>query len=196
MKKLLMVAFVAALFCALPAKADETYSYTGNDLTGCTGCYVSVTFTLPAALGDSLMDDNVTADVSSFTFSDNDGDTNSSTDPTLYADDFEFWTSPTGAITQWNMYACDASGFYGGCIGTENEPGTDVSDYFEILFLGVVPVEGVSNSADPGNPPAITGTPESSSLWFLAFGLLAVGLLHRRRTNATRFVPAPLGTTF
>lgn len=198
MKKLLMVAFAAALFCALPAKADEIYSYTGNALTGCTGCYVSVTFTLPTALGVSLTDDPVTADVTSFTFSDNNGDTVSNTDPTLYSDDFEFWTSDTGAITEWDMYGCD---YAGGpdlfCIGTENEPGTYVSDYSQYFFLGLYPYAGFSNSNDAGNAPAIVGTtaaPESPSWLFLAFGLLAVGLLHWRRTNATRLVPASLGT--
>jgi len=193
-----MVAFVAALFCALPAKADEIYSYTGNDLSGCASCYVSVTFTLPTALGGPLTDDNVTADVTSFTFTDNDGQTISNTDATLYSDDFEFWTSASGAITEWDMYGCDyAGGPYGYCIGTENEPGTYVSDSSLLLFLGIDPVAGYSNSDEPGNAPAITGTtaaPESSSWSFLAFGLLAVGLLCWRGTNATRFVPTSLGT--
>jgi hypothetical protein len=188
-KRLLMVAFAVALFCALPAKADVTYSYTGNTLNegGCVGaCFVSLTFTVPTAFGDSLTNDVFTPDVVSFTFSDNASptpDTVSSTDADLYAPDtfFEVSTNSSGAITNWNMVACDAVFIFDDCIQTENEPGT-ISDSSAELLFGEIPIVDYYNSNDAGNAPAIVSTtPEGPGLLLLGSGLLAAGLLRSRR---------------
>jgi PEP-CTERM motif len=177
-KRLLMITFALALFCALPARADETYSYTGNTLNqgGCVGpCFLSVTFTIATPFGDLLND--VGAVPESLSFSDNaiPNDVITSSDATSL--DVTVWTNASGAITQWDLSAEIHHGNIITFIETDSIPG-HISDSSWQCENG----NGLCNSYvydyyninDSGNALVGTYTPEPSSLLLFASGLCGV----------------------
>jgi hypothetical protein len=109
--------------CAVSAKADTTYTYTGNpsNVTNCrpifTGCFFAIidgSFTVASPLGDNLHDVVVHPKSYSFGaagFTDSDQNASIHTAPT-----FLFSTDASGQIDGWNVVVVGGEALVGGDI--------------------------------------------------------------------------------
>jgi hypothetical protein len=166
------------------ARAAAIYTYTGNNFTTATGPYstsdfISVSFTLPAALGDN--DDLQTITPSAFSFTDQ---LHTITNSNIGTGSTQFLisTDSSGNITAWVISAInDLPGIP--VTGIDTEFTSFISDQadsaqFNIFQQpGATPGEG-SNMGDPGTWE-MTPEPGSSSLVLL--GILGIAFVARKR---------------
>jgi len=173
------------LFCGLQsARADVTYSYTGDTFgfdSDCCGYAsspytlsdnVSGSFTLAAALGDSMSLTDITPDVTSFSFSDGVQTlTNASGLPDIT---FEVGTDASGNIDAWFINLENPSPFVQ--IFTESTPNREDGGsssggegYIFYQPIGEDPQPGWTSSAATTSP-----VPEPNMSWIL-FGFLTGG---------------------
>lgn len=211
-KSALAVMVIAFAICtAASARADTTYTYTGNALTNCTGAYlcesgsqflappaVSVTFSVAA--GTQL--DNLTnygfdgTNLDSFSMTDGLGNFANLGD--LSALTLAISTNAAGEITFWSIVAYSADpppGKVGRFVGlqTANEPpmynvGSVEFDYSSVELVGndmATPVAYGYSEDNPGSWTMTTNTtmptPEPSSLLSLGIGLLGLAGLCLKR---------------
>jgi len=170
----------------LPALADTTYTYTGNDFTDLLAPYttsdsVTASFTVTSPLGDNYAYQEVAP--SSFSFSDGVQTlTNLNATPTR----FDVGTDLNGNITAWNIDIFDSSDDY-----IETDTGLNALGTFGVDTVGGFTALGqlfgdpgiwTSNISDP--PPS--ATPEPSSLCLLGTGMIgALAAIRRRFTSQT-----------
>ncbi len=167
------------LFCGLQsaARADITYTYTGNDFQTATAPYtttdfVSGSFTLASALGDNLVLASETP--TSYSFSDGVQTISSLSPPTDVT--FEISTDASGKIDGWFINLENPSPF--NQIFTETSPnqedGGSSSGGEGLVFFD----EGTWQVSGGGTSPV----PEPNMSWVL-FGLLTAGWAMVRLRN-------------
>ena len=183
---------LVVLSLTLPARADETYTYTGNPFTYFSGvdscpsvCAISGSFTLASALGSTAFPTTPTPLSYSFT----DGNfTWTSSNSSIAV--FEFGTDSTGNIDAWiislyettnirdTLYSCGSSvcGSSFHYTGYDNSQLVEVSP-FSILGNAIVENEAGTWVASSSSP----SLPEPSSLLLLGAGVLGVASGRRRR---------------
>jgi len=192
--RLLCFCAVLIAFQTPQAKADTTYTYTGNAFTGwfgsdsCSGgvgeCQVTGSITLAAPLAPNMTvvccGSNVTAVSFSFT---NGVQTVNNTNGLQF---FDFGTNSSGVINAWNIgtgtfAACGSPAF--DCIVIETTNASFfVGDTTE--NHGTTPVSGAFNNNNPGtwtSSVSTTGVPEPSVLVMLGTGLCALVAGRRKR---------------
>jgi hypothetical protein len=184
-------------------RADTVYTYTGNAYTSCEGTYViagscgpyalSVTFDVMAGTPlDLLTTSDITADVSTFAFTDGTG-LNLNNNPNLAQGEganlapllFEISTDASGNITSWKILAecgptsCGVFSFTADIVTMETLGGssfgaTDTSQLTPYTGLTGSFGGGV-NIGDQGSwTQEVTSTPEPSSFLLLGTGLLGL----------------------
>lgn len=197
---------VLGLVCAaLPGslRADEMYTYTGQDYNECAGSYcsggpyaLSITFDTSLTLAElaSLPSTDITSDITSFTFSDGSG--NNIIDPgNSTSFDFTITTDASSDITAYSIAALvtplDETGqFYEDFASFSTATGQeDFSwNYPEIADspqnIGNYGKNESNDNEFEGtwSPPAsTTAVPEPSTLPLFGIGLIGVLLLAARR---------------
>jgi hypothetical protein len=163
------------------AAADTVYTYTGNDFTVATSPFttsdsVTGSFTVATPLGDNLVDSPIVP--SSFSFSDG-VDTITSATPDATVENFDVYTSPSGAIIYWQI-----------TLEVTSSP-----SYFLYTesFASIGQDEGAGSSSygyNQGHPGTWTSAaavplhPLPLPLQLIAIGLGALGLFGLPRKNA------------
>jgi hypothetical protein len=182
------------------ASGITQYTYTGAQygLSDCVGSYCSggpydlvVTFDVAAGTPlDGLNDVDITADVSSFSFSDGSGFVITNAD-TTFSDQFVISTGSSGNITVWSLNVCTTPPYLapgssagGACMDTYWAPSdpqvldrtnwTDGSEQGECFAYGSGAIAsstclGTFAMSSPGST-----VPEPSSLLLLAIALLSL----------------------
>src|SRR6266481_4265149 len=163
------IGLLSLLCVMLPGtlRADTVYTYTGNDYTTCFGTYSNGTpgtcggpyaLSLTFVLTTPLVVSDITADVSTFSFTDGTGLTLTNANSSSY--DFTVLGITNGAITQWNMNACKDIACATSA-GTANNPVTveDFSVTGKVIGFGDI-------ASGPGTW-TVTSTPEPGSLLLL-----------------------------
>ena len=200
---------VLAIGTAASARADTTYTYTGNALTDCSGTYfchsgsqflappaLSITFGVKAGTQlDSLTNKNLNAfvgTIDSFSATDGLGNFVNFGDTEDLA--ILISTNATGDITFWNIFAETADPPLGTVapitrFQTESEPASTGDLSFLTLagnFMST-PVASGSNLNNPGAWTMTTNstmpTPEPSSSLLLGAGLLGLASLGLRKSR-------------
>jgi hypothetical protein len=187
--RLCRLAITACLtLLSIPALADTTYTYTGNDFTDLLAPYttsdsVTASFTVTSPLGDNYAYQEVAP--SSFSFSDG-VQTLTNLNATLPPTRFDVGTDLNGNITAWNIEIFDSSDDY-----IETDSGLNGLGTFGVDTVGGFTAHGqlfgdpgiwTSNISDP--PPS--ATPEPSSLCLLGTGMIgALAAIRRRFTSQT-----------
>lgn len=179
-------AFFVVLLCAFPAVASPvTYTYTGNafnqffGLTCPPDCGISGSFTLSSAIGDNFAGDVAVLGLTAFNFTDGSIDISSKDSPASAI--ITMQTNASGVIVDWNISFqlgdCSSSC---GILSTEG-PGGGGFDL--ALSIANEFAASADNMNDPGTWTMTTNgaTPEPSSFFLLASGLLSLGPLIRRR---------------
>jgi hypothetical protein len=175
---------------AFGARADETYTYTGNPYTSyldgtCPSvCGVTATFDLSSALAPDMPLTDITP--VSFSITDGSVTESSTTVFSLYeVSSFEVSTNSLGDILTWDVYAtaCCINGQYY-MIETRNIPsglGSGVLDQTQTYDVGEA-----FNEFDPGTwtSTSVVPTPEPGILPLLGAGLLGILGLARRKLRA------------
>jgi len=176
---------------SLPAFADTTYTYTGNDFTGAGTPYTfsdSVTgwFTVASPLGNIPILSRV--DFISFSFTDGvQTITNLNYDETTSA--IAVGTDSSGDITSWNIVAVPITNSAFDLVETRN---LTVNNFLVVGDEGEfnlnIPGGGEgTNLSDPGtwtsssSDPSPSTTPEPSTFALLGTGLLGLAGIARRR---------------
>ena len=208
-KKLGLSIGVLGLVCAaLPGslRADEMYTYTGQDYNELGGTYtsggpyaLSITFDTSLTLAQlaSLPDTDITADITSFTFSD--GSANNIIDPgNSTSFDFTITTDASSDITAYSITALvtplDETGqFYQDFASFATTTGQEdfSQNYAEISDVeqgstnyGKNESYANTNYEDKGSwsaPASTTAAPEPGTLPLFGIGLIGVLLLAARR---------------
>jgi hypothetical protein len=171
------------IFCAVSAKADTTYAYTGEPFTGFRAptacppyCSIDGSFTVATPLAANLNEVNV--DYTSFAFVEPTFKiTQANSNVTL----FLVSTDATGAIDAWFISMQENTGKFW-VLGTIYIPG-DIFQQIDTLFDHSTAGEA-SNSQDPGTwTVSTTGTnvPEPTSGTLLIAGLLGLAGLALKR---------------
>ena len=183
---MLLTGALFAIFLAPSAKAGTIYTYTGNAYTTCGGTYctggpyaLSVAFTTTLT-GSSLVNlpyTDISATITSFTFSDGNGLTIQSSLQSL-----DISTNVSGNISTWLIGVCGATcniqmqtnwhspfGF---------NPGADFSETTASFAGNYGIVFG-----NPGTWVASSSIPEPSTFVLLAIGLLVCGTVRARRAR-------------
>ena len=174
-KSTILFCFAAGIL-ALPLMASSvTYTYTGSDFQSASSPYstsdfVSGFFTLPAALGDNLVDDSITP--TSYSFSDGVQTISSASPPPDVT--FEVSTDASGNINGWFINLLFLSPFDE--ISTETTPnqedfGTSSGGEgleFDEAGTWVMTGGGTSTVPEPGN------------LGLIGIGLVSIGLIGRK----------------
>lgn len=185
--------FLACLIFILgfahPAKADTTYTYTGNPFTGFHGnsacppqCRITGTFEVagPPPVNLTLNEQQFQFDVTPLTYSFTDGHT-TWTNTNSCPDFFAISTDASGNITNWVIRLftptlnapCAGGGIYTGfqLVTSNNAPGT-----IDIVIEAPTAVNFAAISQDPGTwsvqtgppdttPPTVIVSPKPSTLW-------------------------------
>ena len=187
-----VIGLVGCVLSIAAARADVTYTYTGNDFTSATFPYttsdsVTGSITLTSALADNISSfiNQPAASIVSFSFSDGQ-QTITNANATLSQFDFE--TNSSGDITYWQLVVGIGSVFQDS-IGTSNAPGIAVVDQGVMDYDN----DAADNFNDPGTwttGSASTPVPEPGSLVLLGTGLAALaasfrawGAMRRRQAS-------------
>jgi len=183
---MLLTGALFAIFLAPSAKAGTIYTYTGNAYTTCGGTYctggpyalsVAFTTTLTGSSLANLPYTDISATITSFTFSDGNGLTIQSSLQSL-----DISTNVSGNISTWLIGVCGATcniqmqtnwhspfGFI---------PGADFSETTASFAGNYGIVFG-----NPGTWVASSTIPEPSTFVLLAIGLLVFGTVRARRAR-------------
>ena len=189
-----VIGLVGCVLSIAAARADVTYTYTGNDFTTfsspttyTTSDSVTGSITLTSALADNISSfiNQPAASIVSFSFSDGQ-QTITNANATLSQFDFE--TNSSGDITYWQLVVGIGSVFEDS-IGTSNAPGIAVVDQGVMDYDN----DAADNFNDPGTwttGSASTPVPEPGSLVLLGTGLAALaasfrawGAMRRRQAS-------------
>jgi hypothetical protein len=205
-KFVLSIGLLSLLCLVLPGslRADTIYSYTGNPYTVNLGTYSGGTYSLSVSFDvaagtplDSLAPDtNITADVTSFSFTDNHGLSITPANLIGASDQFYVGTDSSGDITTWFVVAdgTDAAipgdAFHAFSYSPFPPPFATAPYYADESQLYVIsPFSDVGlafNENLPGTwTSSVTSTPEPSS--FSLFGTL-LGLAAAAALNKCRAV--------
>jgi len=202
-----VLAAATALCAASHAGAITQYTYTGAQYnfsgcadTYCTGGPYALTVVFDVAAGtplDSLSNVNITADVTSFSFSDGSGFVITQASPGL-TDSFVISTDPTGNMTVWSLNACTSPPPYfepgsaagAACMETYWIPAypqvldrtswTDGSVDGQCFAYGTGVVATSGCLGNWGQQPVGGSAPEPSTPILTAAGLLSLALCYRR----------------
>jgi hypothetical protein len=164
-----IIALACLFLSATGARADTVYTYTGNDFTLVQGPYT----TLDSVTGTIVLSAPLPANLSSFTdetallisYSFSDG-VQTLTNLNSHADHFDFQTSPSGAITLWN-------------ISFITVPPTNEIESAKVS-LGVAHDLGAAGLGAAGQNDGVPGgwtVPEPATLSMMFSGLLGLGML-------------------
>lgn len=180
-----VLAVVAVLFLIAPRSlhADTIYSYTSPAYDECTGTYCSggpyaLSFTFDVASGTPLDNltlfgagSNVTADVSSFSFTDGSGLEIGGANATAYS--FQIGTDSAGDMTAWSVWA-DAGGSTQPVFEAVGSNSYTTATYVDYSMVGTEanPAENLGNWAP---------VPEPSSLLLLCVGLAGLAMMALRK---------------
>ncbi len=171
-----LLCFMLTVCIAAPAKADSTYTYTGNPFTGFYGgascppsCSLSGSFTVSSPLAPGLVFGTVTP--VSFSFTDG-GFTITSSD---YSGNIFVDTNSLGQIDGWqiDIVSGPSSSHYQIVSTLSGDQGS---------YYTTSTSSQAYNSEDPGTWAAsTTGVPEPPSLVMLSIGILALAMLSFKR---------------
>jgi hypothetical protein len=212
----ILVASVCAIFIlssAPAAMADSvTYTYTGMAYTNCYGSYAAssgpctekqtISFTLASPLAPDQTQDNITASVTSFSFSDGTGLVITQADDPLVG--FAVDTGTFGQITEWDAGAILAGGdtgiasdnginLIGPISGSTDFSFADVTD--SAALYGCISDFSSANCSGLNvgyvlDEPGSWSVPEPSGLVLLSIGLIASLTLGARRRAGRHTLPA------
>jgi len=181
---------ICVALLSVPAMADTTYTYTGNDFTSADSPYttadsVTGSFTVASPLGPNFLYQEV--DYTSYSFSDG-----VQTETNAYFAEIYIATDGSGDITHWVVDFVDFVGLT--WVSTAYSPVlTNNSDSGSDYILGQL--DQGSNDNDPGTwtsqttdtPPS--PTPEPSPIVLLGTGIICVLTVLKRRSRPR---PAPI----
>jgi hypothetical protein len=182
-------------FCAVSAKADTTYTYTGNPfqiiqciapLTDCVGSSIDGSFTLASRLGDNL--NNAFVNPKSFSF-EGDGLINSNLNVASGTlPKFQFSTNAVGQIEGWSvlLYGVQHGPFGEQDVEFEsfNNPSGILCRCFPLgsddgIFESI---GGLSLNFGPPGTWAVSGAPEPASGTLLIAGLVGLAGLALKKS--------------
>jgi PEP-CTERM motif len=176
---------LAACALALPSLASTVYkyTYTGNLFEAATGPYNTTTdavngdFTLSSALGDNLVNDVITADVTAYSFGDGVQTFSSTLNPAT-EETFEVSTNSSGEITAWTVSVGSAAASDSVSTFTTEDVGMlDEGFDGEGFNLSDAGTWAESVSSGGGGTPAV---PEPGNMALIGLGLVGIGLVRHK----------------